>query len=117
VRNDAGRLTALAKEVGVGVPAARQILEGLGAAWRDARYELDGPLLLESKLRNIEDVQVGEVLRGVVRTPHMEYWRERYRYYIDVDIYIYIYIYVYYIYLYLYICLFICMSVGMCVGG
>jgi uncharacterized protein len=67
LRRDERRLAQLAERAGVGVTEAERLVEAFGAAWLDARDELDGPLLLESKLRCLEDVQPGELLRGIVR--------------------------------------------------
>jgi uncharacterized protein len=67
LRRDGWRLAEVAESAGVGTAAAEQLVEALGAAWLDAREELDGPLLLESTLRCLEDVIPGELLRGVVR--------------------------------------------------
>lgn len=67
LRRDGRRLAQLAERAGVGVLAAEQLVQALGAAWLDARQDLDGPLLLASKLRCLDDVRPGELLRGIVR--------------------------------------------------
>ncbi len=56
----------LAKELGIGEPTLRDILDQIVQPGRDPREELDAPIL-RSDVLNMEDLQVGQVLQGTVR--------------------------------------------------
>ncbi|HUT18841.1 MAG TPA: Tex family protein [Anaerolineae bacterium] len=59
-------LDQLAAQVGVGVPTLRDVIEALLKPGRDPRDELPPPVLRQDVLQ-IEDLQVGMVLKGTVR--------------------------------------------------
>ena len=59
-------LTATAEALGVGLPTLNDILDSLSRPGRDPRESLPGPLLRQDVL-DIDDLQVGMVLRGTVR--------------------------------------------------
>ncbi|KAL1505083.1 hypothetical protein AB1Y20_008842 [Prymnesium parvum] len=61
------RLEALAEELGVAARTLQQVSAALATDWRDPREAGEGPLLLGSELRDIDQLQVGQTLHGVVR--------------------------------------------------
>ena len=57
----------LAAACGVGTHTLSQIVDALGAAERDAREELLGPLLLGTQLQKLDQLKIGQSMEGVVR--------------------------------------------------
>lgn len=59
-------MDALAKQLGIGIPTFKDIIEELLKPGRDPREHLPGPLLLKNVM-HIEDLKEGMVLTGTVR--------------------------------------------------
>ena len=66
LQGDETALSALAAELGLGLPTLRDILAELRKPGRDPREELDPPLMRGGVLR-LEDLKAGMVLEGTVR--------------------------------------------------
>lgn len=62
-----GELSALAEEIGVGVPTLKDIIDELKKPGRDPRDELPAPLLRDGNIMELKDLKEGMEFTGTVR--------------------------------------------------